>query len=127
MLRSRAGFTMVEVIVALVILSTAVLGLAGSAARLTTAAAGAERRAQALYAAEDRVGRIEVDGRYALLDSLYAGIENDVPLEGFTRTTTVEHVNVTDPSPLDYKVVTVVVTGPGLMSPIERNRLVAAP
>ena len=38
MLTARGGFTVVEVIVALVILSTAVLGLAGSATRLTTGA-----------------------------------------------------------------------------------------
>ncbi|MEX2466134.1 MAG: prepilin-type N-terminal cleavage/methylation domain-containing protein [Gemmatimonadota bacterium] len=127
MLSARAGFTIVEVIVALLILTTAVLGLAGSATQLTTAAAGAERRAQALYAADDRIGRVELDGRYADLDSLYAGVENDVPIAGFTRTTTVEHVDITDPDPLDYKVVTVVVTGPGLPSPIERSRVVAAP
>lgn len=127
MLSSRDGFTIVEVIVALLILTTAVLGLAGSATRLTTAAAGAERRAQALYAAEDRIGRIEVDGRYAALDSLYSGVESDVPLPGFTRTTSVEHVLETTPAALDYKIVSVLVAGPGLTSSIERHRVVAAP
>jgi len=126
-LTGRAGFTMVEVIVALVILSTAVLGLAGSATRLTAAAAGAERRAQALYAVEDRIDRIEMDGRYAQLDSLYSGVEAGVPLPGLTRTTSVTHVNTTSPTPLDYRVVTVVVSGTGLISAVERSLTVAAP
>lgn len=127
MLTARGGFTVIEVIVALVILSTAVLGLAGSATRLTTAAATAELRAQAVYAADDRIGRIEMDGRYTLLDSLYEAVENGVPAPGFMRTTTVEHIRVTSPDTLDYLMVTVNVTGPGLTAPVKRTLVVAAP
>src|SRR5690606_15644241 len=125
-LRARGGFTMVEVIVALAILSTAVLGLAVSASSLTTAAASSELMAQALFAAQDRIAQVEADGRYALLDSVYAGVEQDVLARpGSTRTTIVEHV--TTPSPLDYKVIRVVVAGPGLTTPVERGVVVAAP
>lgn len=127
MLTGRAGFTVVEVIVALVILSVAVLGLAGSATRLTTTAATAELRAQAVYSADDRIGRIEMDRRYTLLDSLYEAIENGVPGPGFVRSTTVEHIQVTSPDTLDYLMVTVNVTGPGLTSPVKRTLVVAAP
>lgn len=119
---------MIEVIVALVILSTAVLGLAISASSLTASAATAELQAKALHAAEDRIARIEADGRYAVLDSLYAGVEEDLAFApGFTRTTTVEHVDVTEPSPLDYKLVTVVVEGDWPIDPVERSLVVAAP
>ena len=127
MLTARGGFTVVEVIVALVILTTAVLGLAGSATRLTAAAATAEVRAQAVYAADDRIGRIEMDRRYALLDSLYEAVENGVPGPGFVRSTTVEHIQVTSPDTLDYLMVTVNVTGPGLTVPVKRTLVVAAP
>lgn len=127
MLTGRAGFTVVEMIVALVILSVAVLGLAGSATRLTTAAATAEVRAQAVSSADDRIGRIEMDRRYTLLDSLYEAVENGVPGPGFVRSTTVEHIQVTTPDTLDYLMVTVNVTGPGLASPVKRTLVVAAP
>lgn len=127
MLNARAGFTIVEVIVALVILSIAVLGLAGSATRLTTAAATAEVRAQAVYSADDRIGRIEMDRRYTLLDSLYEAVENGVPGPGFVRSTTVEHIQVTSPDTLDYLMVTVNVTGPGFTEPVKRTLVVAAP
>jgi len=125
--RDSSGFTLVEVIVALVILSVAVLGLSASAARLTTNAADAELRARALYSVQDRLALIQVDPRYADLDSLYDGSEPALGMTGFTRTTTVTHVVQTNPTPLDYKVVAVVVDGPPLPSPISRQIVVAAP
>lgn len=125
---SRAGFTIIEVIVALVILAVAVLGLSASAATLASRAADAELRTRALYSVQDRLTQIEVDSRYALLDSLYAGTETAVSgLSGFTRTTTVTHVLQTTPPRLDYKVVSVVVDGPPLGVPISRQIVIAAP
>jgi len=127
MLKRSEGFTVVEVIVALLILSVAVLGVAGSTTSLTTAAVSAEQRAAALYSVQDRIARIEADGRYATLDSLYAGVDSGVPAPGYVRTTTVQTVSVTNPTPLDYTRITVSVIGPGLTAPIERSLLVAAP
>lgn len=122
----RSGFTLVEVIVALVILSTAILGLAVSASRLSTAAATAELRALALESIEDRLTRVRLDPRYARLDSLYAGVDEDVlGVRGMTRTTTVQHV--TQAPSLDYKRITVTVTGPLLMEPLARQIVRAAP
>src|SRR5690606_23014601 len=97
----RGGFTMVEITVALVILSVAVLGLAGSASSLATAASTAELRAQAVHSALDRLARVDADDRYGGLDTLYAGTETGVlPVPGSTRVTTIEHVSVTSPDPL---------------------------
>jgi hypothetical protein len=127
MLTERQGVIVVDVIVALLILGTAVLGIAGSAPSLTKAAATAEVRAQAVYAAEDRIGRIGMDRRYALLDSLYEAVENDIPGPGFVRSTTVDHIEITSPDTLDYLMVTVSVTGPGLTAPVKRTLVVAAP
>ena len=124
----RGGFTMVEITVALVILSVAVLGLAGSASSLATAASTAELRAQAVHSALDRLARVDADDRYGGLDTLYAGTETGVlPVPGSTRVTTIEHVSVTSPDPLDYKIVRVVVSAPLLGRPVERSLIVAAP
>lgn len=125
--RSNAGFTMVEVIVALVILSAAVLGLAASASSLTTNASRAELRTMALYSVTHRIAIIELDTRYADLDSLYAATESNVlTVPGYTRTTVVDHFTPTSPA-ADYKVVTVSVSGPMLPTPVTRRLLVAAP
>ncbi|MGD8281868.1 MAG: type II secretion system protein [Gemmatimonadota bacterium] len=125
---ARAGFTMVEVIVALVILAVAVLGLSASAATLATRAADAELRAEALYAVQDRLSEIQMDSRYGSLDTLYEGTDSSaLGRAGFTMTTSVTHVEQTNPSPMDYKVVAVVVDGPVLGGAISRQIVVAAP
>lgn len=124
----REGFTMVEVIVALVILAVAVLGLSASATTLSTRAVDAELRARALYAVQDRLARVQVDPRYAQLDSLYADTVPDaLGMPGFTLTTTVTHVVQTNPTPLDYKIVQVVLDGPYLGRAVSRQFVVAAP
>lgn len=124
---SKGGFTLVEITVALVILAAAVLGLTGSAAKLTTAAASAELRALALYSVEDRITEVQVDTRYAQLESLYGGVENNaLGLTGYTRTTTVTHVTTSGGQPVDYKIVSVVLDGPQLPSPVSRRLIVAA-
>ena len=128
MLRSvdRSGFSLVEVVVALVILSTAVLGLASSATRLTTTAAAAQVRALAMESAQDRLARVRLDPRYGALDSLYSGTdENLFGITGLTRTTRVVHILRTSPS-LDYKQIMVTVTGPTLETPVSRVIVIAA-
>ena len=126
--RRQAGFTLVEAIVALVILATAVLGLASSASRLTMTSATAELRALALEGVEDRLARVRLDPRYGGLDTLYSGVDTDLfGIEGLTRTTSVVHVQQSTPSALDYKRITVTVTGPLLTPPVSRQLIVAAP
>lgn len=125
---ARGGFTLIEVIVAMVILSFAVLGLASSTTRLTTTSASAELRALALESVEDRLGRVRLDPRYGGLDTLYSGVETGLfGIAGMTRTTSVDHVQQGTPHPMDYMRVTVTVTGPTLDPPISRLLVIAAP
>lgn len=126
----RRGFTLVEVTIALVILAVAVLGMAASAGVLGRYSAEAEIRALAMQAVQDRISLVKVDPRYSELESLYAGEETDLPgLDGFTRKTTVTRVNQTlsGGGTLDYKVISVVVTGDELLEPLSRRFTVAAP
>jgi len=124
----RDGFTLIEVIVALVILSTAVLGLGVSASKLATSAASAEIRAVALQSVEDQIARVRLDPRYTSLDSLYAGVEDSVlGLGGYTRTTTVTRVQSGSPVTLDYTRIGVVVAGPHLTPSISREITISAP
>jgi len=123
---SRDGFSLVEVVVALTILSVAVLGLSASVMSLTTSAASAELKALALEAADDRIVELRMDPRYASLDTLYSGTETGIVMTGGTRVTTVTHVQSSDP-PLDFKRISVTVTLPHLPAPISRQIVVAAP
>lgn len=122
----QEGFTLVEVVVALVILSVAILGLSGSAAQLGQAAARAEIRALALESVQDRISRVRLDPRYGSLDSIYSGVDSDLlGITGLTRTTTVTHVLQTNPVDLDYKRIRVVVSGAQLGPDIARYIVIA--
>lgn len=126
----RKGFTLVELMTALVILTVAILGIAASAGRLIYTAGTTELRALAVEAAGARLQQIVLDPRYHVLDSLYVGSESTLPgLSGFTRTTQVSHVvqNVGGPQNMDYKRITVSVYGPSLPDTIVRESVVGAP
>lgn len=124
------GFTLVEVTIALVILAVAVLGMAASAGVLGRYSAEAEVRALAMQAVQDRISLVKVDPRYGELEDLYAGSESDLPgLDGYTRSTTVTRVNQTTSAggTIDYKVISVVVSGGALSAPLSRRFTVGAP
>ena len=126
----RKGFTLVELMTALIVLTTAILGIAASAGKLIQSAGETELRALAVQAAGAKLQQVVLDPRYAILDSLYAGSESTLPgLTGFTRTTLITHVtqNVGGATDQDYKKVTVYVHGPSLGDTIVRETVVGAP
>lgn len=125
----RAGFTLVEVVIALVILAAGVLAISSSAARMSRAALSAERNAAALQAVQDRITRVLVHPEYADLDSLFDGVEEGVGEMGFTRTTEVERrkVDLDNGEVVDFTEVTVAVDGPHLAEPVVRSTIVGAP
>jgi prepilin-type N-terminal cleavage/methylation domain-containing protein len=121
----KNGFTLVELIVSVVILGTAILGLSSSTARLTRVALDAEKNALALQACEDRIARIRLHPIYPELDSLYT--ESGTPvvgLEGFSRTTQITRViedGEREGKFVDFTRVTVLVSGPTLGKPVSRT------
>lgn len=126
----RSGFTLVELIIALVILMVAVLGTAQMSARLSRTGAEAELSAKALQAAEDRISEARMELRYSALDTIFAALESDIPgLPGFTRATKVSRTRRVLPGGgiEDFRTILVTVSGPFLSSPITRSLIIAAP
>lgn len=127
---NRSGFTLVELVIALVILMVAVLGTAQMSARLSRTGAEAELSAKAQQAAEDRISEARMELRYSALDTLFSALESDIPgLPGFTRTTEVTHTRRTlaGGGIEDFRTILVTVSGPFLGSPIMRALIIAAP
>lgn len=126
---NRQGFTIVEMIVAILILTTAILGMGASAGYMVQAASGAGARSEALQMVEGRISQIVMDPRYEVLDSLYGGTETDLPgLEAYDRVTTITQTKtLLDGRYTDYKEVMVTVSGPGLPEGISRTTIVGAP
>ncbi len=127
----KHGFTLIEMMVAISILSTAILGMGASAGYMLRAASEAGAKAEALQAVEGRISLIVMDPRYAVLDSLYGGTETALPgLAGYERVTSITHVYTAVGSPptyIDYKEVLVAISGPGLAEAMSRTIIVASP
>ena len=122
------GFTLIEVMIALVILMVVILGMGRLTATMShTVATGGQQQA-AVELAEGRVAQIQADPDYPALESLYVATETSFPtLPGFTRQTVILHDSGTAAQKHDWKKVTVTVQGPGLLVPVSRTITRGAP
>lgn len=126
-MRNRRGFTLIEIMIALVILALVVLGMATSTGRFIRVVAESDIQVAAIQLADDRIQTVLMDPNYGGLDTAYAGTEASFPsLDGFVRTTTITLVGGIG-QPTNHKRVVVTVTGPGLSNPVKRSATVAAP
>jgi prepilin-type N-terminal cleavage/methylation domain-containing protein len=126
----RKGFTLIEMVVAIVILTLGILGLGASAGQMMGAAARVAVKAEALQTVEGRISQIMTDPQYDSLNSFYGGTETDLPgLTGYEMVTTITHrrTRETDGRYTDYKVIMVSLSGPGLGKAVSRTLTVAAP
>jgi prepilin-type N-terminal cleavage/methylation domain-containing protein len=122
------GFTLLEVLVAMVILSIAMLGAqAAFADRLVRDVTREDRRIVALQLAADRVQAIQMEPSYEQLDARWEATETGMTgFPGFTRKTTVDRtVNATQR--IDFVTATVTVTNPQLSPGVTRTIIIAAP
>lgn len=124
---ARRGFTLIEVMISLVLLTVVLLGLASSMGAFVKGVANADRSAAAATAADDRIAAIQLHPNYGTVDSVFTGSESNLTgLPGFTRTTSFVRVGGAGQAN-NYKRVTVSVSGPGLTTPVSRTVTVAAP
>ncbi len=123
----RRGFTLIEVMIALVILVLVVLGMATSTGRFMRVVAESDMQVAAIQLADDRIQTVLMDPNYGGIDTTYAGSESSFPtLTGFVRTTVVMQVGGVGQT-TNHKRIVVTVTGPGLSNPVKRSATVAAP
>ncbi|MDH5233360.1 MAG: prepilin-type N-terminal cleavage/methylation domain-containing protein [Gemmatimonadota bacterium] len=124
-MKTRNGFTLVEVVLSLSILLIVMLGLVTLTGRTIRVSTTSDRDQAAIQLVTDRTDLVRSDPDYVGLDTLYAGTETSFPtLPGFTRVTRITRVTA---SRHDYKKITVTVSGPGLSAPVARTVVVAAP
>lgn len=126
-MRNEKGFTLIEVIIAMVIMSTVLLAMVGATASLIHVVTIADRNQSALQLVDSQIERVQLHPNYISLDSAYAGTETNFPtLDGYVRTTTIVRFGGSGQA-VDYKKVTVTVTVPGMSDPVSRTITVAAP
>lgn len=119
--------TLVEVMIALTILATAMLALAAFMAKFAHTVATADVKNTANELASNRIEQIKTAPRYSMIDSAYPGtVALAAPYTGYTQRTLVTHMGGGSTDLYDYKTVTVVVSNPRLPTPIKRSTIIAA-
>lgn len=122
-----SGFSLVEVTIALMLLSVAVLGLQLMTGTALQRVRGSHVNLTAAQLAEDKLDAIRLEPIYGNLPS-YAGTDVPVGFPNFERTTTItQRRDSTALGVTDYRIITVSVKGPQLQSPVKRTLVIGAP
>lgn len=123
------GVTLIEIIIAMVILTGVLLGMGGFAVNFTRTVSRSDARTVAVNLAAQRISDIRATPNYSGLETTFNGTEASITgFTGYTRTTTIVRTGGPRPtSTNDYKTVTVSVTAPGITAPITKTIVVAAP
>lgn len=121
----QRGFSLIEVVIALTILSSVVMMMAVPAGRFMSTVNKSQRQVQAAAAANAQIALVRTYPVYDSLRVKFDSTRNNTPFTGWTRTTTVARTGAGTTS--DITRVTVTITGSGLATPIKRFATVAAP
>ena len=121
--RSRAGMTLIEVMIALVILTGALLGMGKFITSFSHATSDGALSSVASDLVLDRLETIKGSNSYAALDT-YVATELAIP--SFTGYKRVTQVTRTLDGTEDYKAITVTVSNPGLNLPVKKSTIIAA-
>ncbi len=121
-LRIRSGISLLEVMVALTILGTSMLGMAEYGRRFAKTNATAMLRNSALDLASERIERVKAERNYSSMDTLAGTHSVTVGGVTYSRTTTIVR---TQTSIVDYKTVTVSVTRSTMPAPVKKTTAIA--
>jgi prepilin-type N-terminal cleavage/methylation domain-containing protein len=123
----RRGFTLIEVMLAVVILTTVLISVARYTGQFLHTVSTSTVRTVAAEVARERISLIDMDPSYTTLAAVWAGTQTGFPgYPNMTRVTTVSRVTGAAP-PRDYTVITVRVTEPTMGQAIDVTTVVAQP
>ena len=126
---ARRGMTLIEVMIAIVILSGAMLGLAKFGGKFEHTTATASDMSLASDLAVARIEQIKAFRVYTSLVATYNSTSETFPTDpvykGFTRTTRVTRCAGCPTATNDYITVTSTVSGRSLVAPIAKTTIIA--
>ncbi len=123
----RRGFTLVEMLLAIVILAIILASVARYTGQYLHTVTVSTTRTAAAEVARERIGLVDMDPSYTTLSATWTGTQTGFPgYPGMTRTTSVSRVTGVAPR-RDYTIVTVRVTEPTMGAPIDVTTVVASP
>jgi prepilin-type N-terminal cleavage/methylation domain-containing protein len=123
----RRGFTLIEIMVAMVVLAAVLLGAGQFTARFIHSTAISQVTTVASDVATERMEMITTDPSYTTLGARWAGTTTGFPgYPSMTMTTTLQRITGNAPR-RDYTVLTVQVTEPTLPNPVRLTSIVGQP
>jgi Tfp pilus assembly protein PilV len=122
-LRARVGMTLVEVMIAFVILTGALLGMGRFISSFSHSAADGALNSTASDLVLDRLEMIKASSPYTSL-STYAVTESSIP--GFANYTRVTQVLRTNTAQSDFTAVTVTVSNPSMKNSVKKTTIIAS-
>lgn len=126
MTTSRKGMTLVEVLVAVVLLAGVLLGMGAFSAAMARTSGTARVTASATQLVADRLEIVKTAPRYTAIESLYVALESSIPGQsGYTRKTLVRRVGGQPTDSIDYKIVTVEVSHAAIAKPVRKSTIIA--
>ena len=126
MLRSRSGMSLVEVIVAMMLLVGVVLVLGGFSAQFARATAQAHLIVMANELAARRLDALRQQPTYSAIDSLAKTDTATSDFSQYTIKTQIVRIGGAVTDSVDYKLVTVTVTHPAMKKTVSKTTAVAA-
>jgi type II secretion system protein I len=122
---STAGFTLVEVLIALAMLSVVLLAAAASTTKYLGVITRNRIRIQAAAMADAQIAKVRVSPAYDSLTVRFDSSRTNVPFPGYTRSTRVVRTGAGTSN--DVTKIRVTVSGPELATPVVRYATLAAP
>jgi len=126
---AEGGMTLIEVMMAMVILAIVLVGMGKFAFNFSRTERQAEARTIAVALADQRLSLIRATPNYSGMVANFAGTEATIAgFPGYSRTTAVTHTGGPRPTYTnDYMTVTVTVTSLALSAPVSETVVVASP
>lgn len=120
----RSGMTLIEVLIAVTILSTALLGMGTFVTKFARSTSDGTTASVAADLVVDRLEQVKAYTSYAGLEGRYSGTESSIAgYPQYVRVTTVARTNTAG---ADYKTITVKVTHPSLRQSVQKSTVIAA-
>lgn len=124
---TRRGFTLIEVMLAIVLLTIVLLSVTRYTGQYLHTVSTSTARTVAAEVARERIGLVDMDPSYTTLAATWAGTQIGFPgYPRMTRVTTVSRITGATP-PRDYTLITVRVTEPTIGPAIDVTTVVARP